>query len=201
MKFPGKFLDRLPSRSIEATLKYSSYEEFGDDVAETWGLLLALLDRIGPDLPEEQRAAPGQVSRPVDPGSKPSIDWTVREVLAHLLGWHLLLQHWLTATLEGETPSVPASGFNWRQTPALNRKIANEQGEYRFGSLKRKLRYSHRRILKLLSEFQPDELFKPGKFSWTGKSGLISYVAPNLAGHYRWAVRKIKSIRKKAESI
>jgi hypothetical protein len=51
--------------------------------------------------------------------------WTVvaKDVLAHLDGWHELFLEREAAGSRGEKPPVPASGFDWAETPAFNEAI------------------------------------------------------------------------------
>ena len=47
-------------------------------------------------------------------------EWSVKDVLAHLIEWEQMVLGWHAAGLRGETPELPAPGFKWNQTPALN---------------------------------------------------------------------------------
>lgn len=47
----------------------------------------------------------------------------VRDVIAHLYHWHILFLGWYEAGMRGETPVMPAAGYGWKDTPALNLMI------------------------------------------------------------------------------
>ena len=53
-------------------------------------------------------------------------DRNIRDVLAHLHEWHLMLLGWYRAGLEGVKPAIPAEGHSWQTLPALNRLIHDE---------------------------------------------------------------------------
>src|SRR5450756_2710821 len=38
--------------------------------------------------------------------------WSIKDTLAHLLEWQKMLMDWYEAGLRGETPVVPAEGYN-----------------------------------------------------------------------------------------
>jgi len=93
-------------------------------------------------------------------------------------------------------PDMPAKGFNWRQAPELNAALDNKYRDIPLANIKRRLKMSHGRVMKLVDEIAEKEFSEPGCFAWTGKHTLASYVVPNTFSHYRWAIRKIKKLRK-----
>src|SRR5688572_24613519 len=50
-------------------------------------------------------------------------DWSVKDVLAHLTAWEQMFLGWYRTGKRGEKPVVPAAGYTWKQTPALNQHI------------------------------------------------------------------------------
>ncbi len=55
-------------------------------------------------------------------------DRSVRDVLAHLHAWHLLLEGWYEDGMIGGSPALPADGYTWRQLDALNVDAARPLG-------------------------------------------------------------------------
>ena len=122
-----------------------------------------------------------------------ALAWSPKDVCAHLHAWHRLLLTWYREGQHGQ-PSMPARGFNWRETPALNRMLYQEFRDVSAASVRRRLKLSHGRVMKLVDGLTDRQLMKPGAFKWTGKLGLISYVSANTDSHYRWATKKIKKL-------
>ena len=122
-----------------------------------------------------------------------SDDAALRKTLAHLYAWHQLTLTWCRE----EAPDLPAPGYNWRQTPALNAALDEQYQDIELASIKRRLRRSHGQIMKLADGLAEDELLEPGHFAWTGKLSLVSYLAPNTVSHYRWAIKKLKKLTSK----
>ena len=49
-------------------------------------------------------------------------DWSVKDILAHLVDWEQRFIAWYKAGQKGETPETPAPGFTWRELPKLNQE-------------------------------------------------------------------------------
>lgn len=50
-------------------------------------------------------------------------EWSVKDVLAHLAEWEQRALGWYRAGLRGDAPDLPAPGYEWSETPRLNRAI------------------------------------------------------------------------------
>ena len=114
----------------------------------------------------------------------------LRATLAHLYAWHRLVLGWLRQ----ENPDLPAAGYNWRQTPALNAALDEQYRDIDLAGVKRRLRRSHGQVMKLVDGLSDAQLLEAGYLAWTGKSPLLSYLAPNTVSHYRWAIKKLKKL-------
>lgn len=120
----------------------------------------------------------------------------VRKILAHLYAWHVLLNGWIKTGPAGQ-PGLPFTGYNWRETPALNRMLDKKYAGLDYPGTRRRLRLSHTRLMNLVRGISEDEFMKPGQYSWTGQSTLCGYVGANTCSHYRWARKKIKELAKR----
>lgn len=49
--------------------------------------------------------------------------WSVKDLLAHVHAWHEMTISWEEAGRGGKLPAVPADGYTFAETPALNRAI------------------------------------------------------------------------------
>lgn len=119
---------------------------------------------------------------------------SVKDILAHLHGWLLLLLNW-TKSKPGSVIELPAKGFKWNQTRELNRFIFSAWRDVEIRSVCRRLKLSHNRVVEFVSRLSESELLDPGHFSWTKKNPIVIYIAPNTASHYRWATKKIKHLQ------
>lgn len=122
-----------------------------------------------------------------------SAEWSIKDVLTHLLDWELRVVDWCQRGKQGEVPETPGEGFKWNQLPELNAKI---QKKHRRKSVKRvfsELDVVHEQTLALINSLNNQQLTTIGFFPWTGKSWTVSdYLRGNTASHYRWARNKIR---------
>lgn len=149
-------------------------------IAEIEGERQALEQLLG-TLSPEQIAQPGTVGH-----------WSVKDVLAHLAEWEQMCLGWYAAGLRGEVPALPAEGFSWRQLPQLNQRIYERYRELDPAAVLARFEESYRQIRQLVEGLSDEDLLTPGRFAWTGKNALRSYIAPNTSEHYRWARQEIR---------
>lgn len=119
-------------------------------------------------------------------------DWNILDLVAHLAEWHTMLLGWYRVGSTGRTPDLPAPGFNWRETPALNRAIREKHRHRPYREVWSEFSRSHDEILRLVHELSEEEILEPGHFGWTGKNALVAYVGANTASHYRFAQKVLK---------
>ena len=72
--------------------------------------LISFIDGLSP---EEQ-------TREFPPGT---MNRNIRDVLAHLHHWHLMMLRWYKEGMSGNKPAMPAEGYTWKTVPDLNLKI------------------------------------------------------------------------------
>lgn len=164
-------------------MRVESKQHLIDSIDETWLLLWKAVDAI--DLSNRD------LRLHVDGTDV----WSVKDNLSHLHGWHKLLINWIR-TDPGLEIELPAKGFKWNETPELNQKIFEDWKDLEFPSVSRRLRFSHSRVRKFVTELSETQLLAAGHFAWTKKHAISSYIAPNTTSHYKWAAKKIKRLQK-----
>jgi uncharacterized protein (TIGR03083 family) len=139
---------------------------------------------------------PAQMSEPGIVG-----DWSVKDVLAHLIEWEQMCLGWYAAGLRGEIPPLPAPGFKWSQTPQLNQQIYEKHRDRPLDEVLDQFQASHREILGIIQELSNEDLFTPGRYAWTKKNTLGTYMVSATSSHYLWARKEIrKGLRAKAKN-
>lgn len=119
-------------------------------------------------------------------------DWTLQDLLWHLTEWHRMCLGWYREGRDGGSPALPAAGYKWNQTPALNRAIWLKHRRKTLAEALGEFETSHEEILSLVRRLSPKDLLAPGRFAWTGQHPLTTYLAPNTSSHYRWATKVLK---------
>jgi hypothetical protein len=119
-------------------------------------------------------------------------DWSVKDILAHLVNWEQRFLNWYQAGLRGEIPQTPAPGMTWRDLDQLNQMIYLEHKEQTLESVMADFKDSYQQILQTMSEISEEDIFPVGRFAWTGNENLAAYIKANTANHYRWAKTQIR---------
>jgi hypothetical protein len=119
-------------------------------------------------------------------------------MLAHLAEWQLMFFGWYEAGLSGQTPDLPAKGYNWAQTLQLNQRIYEKYKDADLQTVQTQFTQTHERIMEFIANHTERELLEPGYYAWTKGKPLTGSLAPNTASHYRWASRLIGRWLKRA---
>jgi hypothetical protein len=127
--------------------------------------------------------------------------WSVKDVLAHLTEWEQMFLGWHKAGLKGKIAEKPAPGFKWNQLPQLNQQIYEKYCDQSLLDVQKQFRASYRQIMKTIQGLDEADLFKSGRFAWTEKHAIVTFILPNTSSHYRWARTEMqKGMRKKKKS-
>jgi hypothetical protein len=144
---------------------------------ENFEKLIRLIDQYS----DQNRVfAPGTMNR------------NIRDVLAHLHHWHLMMQEWYTLGMSGKKPEIPAPGYSWKTTPLLNQRIWEEYRYTDLDSIHEKLMASHALMTTLIQKHSDEDLFEKKKYAWTGTTSLGAYFIGATSSHYDWAIKLIK---------
>ena len=146
---------------------------------------LALVQEVGL-LPMDARDRPGAC-----------VEWSVKDILAHLDAWHDLFLGWVAEADAGGSPAIPAAGHTWRTTPALNEEIRLRTRTDPWDSVVARLAESHGRVRALIAG-AGDDLFDKGVVRWTGSTSVGAYAVSATSSHYAWALDLVRRFRKGA---
>ena len=120
----------------------------------------------------------------------------VRDVLAHLHHWHLMMFEWYKVGMTGKKPDMPAKGYTWKMTPDLNREIWKKYRNEDLEIVITLLEKSFVDLQKVIHNHTEEELFEKRKYKWTGTTSLASYLISATSSHYDWAYKLIKKCKK-----
>ena len=118
--------------------------------------------------------------------------WSVKDVLAHLYAWHTMFFIWYEEGMAGGKAEMPAPGFKWSDTPALNEQIYQQHKDKNYDQVSADLGASHARMMKILQSHTDEELFTKKRYKWTGSTSVGSYAVSATSSHYQWAIDLIK---------
>jgi len=126
-----------------------------------------------------------------------TLNRNIRDVLAHLHHWHLMVLEWYRVGMRGEKPDIPAKGYNWREIPQLNRTIWEKYRGTALEEAKELLEKSHLDIMALVDSHDNAELFERARYGWTGNNALGAYLVSCTSSHYDWGLKLIRRAKKK----
>ena len=127
---------------------------------------------------------------------KGTMNRSVRDVLAHIHHWHLMLLAWYKVGMSGQKPEMPAKGYTWKTTPELNKWIWKHYQQNNLNGVKSLLRDSFRKVQKIIENHSNEELFEKKRYKWTGTTSLGAYLVSATSSHYDWGLKLIKKAKK-----
>lgn len=140
-------------------------------------------------LSDEQMIEPGVIG-----------EWSVKDILAHLVDWEQRFLAWYQAGLRGEIPYTPAPGMTWADLDKLNQSIYEQNRDRPLSRVQADFASSYIHVLETVKSIPEEDMFPAGRFAWTGNGNLAGYILANTANHYRWAKTQIRKwIREQIE--
>jgi hypothetical protein len=155
----------------------STKAELVDAATTQYDALMAYLDT----LTDAQLVAPGIVGA-----------WSAKDVLAHLSAWSQMCRGWYETGAAGGDPVVPAPGYKFSQTPALNQAIYERHKDDALGVVRARLAADHAALLAIIRCLDAEVLFTPGHYRWTKSTTLGSYFTSATSSHYDWAHKELR---------
>lgn len=126
----------------------------------------------------------------------PTMNRNIRDLLAHVHEWQLMLEDWYKVGMSGKKPEIPAAGYTWKTTPELNRKIHEKYSNTPLDTTFDLLAASHQRQIALIEQHTTDELFTKKKYKWTNTTSMSAYFTSSTISHYTWAIKFIKKYQR-----
>ena len=122
-------------------------------------------------------------------------EWSVKDILQHLVDWEQRWISWDEAGKRGETVVTPEPGYNWRQMGQLNEKYRLIHKNRPLDEVLDKFHTSYQQIMQVIECIPEEEMLALHRYSWTGKLPLIAWIAGNTCDHYQWASQMIHPLR------
>ena len=119
-------------------------------------------------------------------------EWSVKDVLAHLMEWQRMVMHWYQEGKKGIMPVTTSEEYTWREIPALNQAIYETYRDEELSTIKDGLTQSHQQILAMIEGMSNAEMFTPKIYKWTKSTTLGSYLTSATSSHYDWARKEIR---------
>jgi hypothetical protein len=118
--------------------------------------------------------------------------WSVKDLLAHLHAWHEMAIGWEYEGSRGEQPVIPAEGYTFAETPALNQAIFERTKHDPWNEVVARLRSTHADLLAVIDSYDDDDLFTKRRYPWTRSTSVGAYMVSATSSHYAWASKLIR---------
>lgn len=119
--------------------------------------------------------------------------YSALRIIGHRAAWIDLYFDWCAAAAKGDAPAMPAPGYKWNETAALNAKIYDEQKDWSWAHALAALTAGHRRLVDDIQIASEKALYgaplAPG-LNWT-KGRYAEAAGPS---HYRSAAKALRKI-------
>jgi hypothetical protein len=141
-------------------------------------------------------------SRPkfaIDEMMQPGVfgDWSLKDLLSHLVYREQRFLGWYQSGLKGETPKdLPSSDHCWDVSESEDLELSTA---LRSRSIQRTLddmKGSYQDIIAQVTAIPEEALFYPGYYEWTDENTLADYLAFSTYLNYEWAKKHIRLWRK-----
>lgn len=117
-----------------------------------------------------------------------------RDILTHIHAWHRLLLGWYSTGMAGGRPSMPAPGYTWRQTPALNAELWEEFRDTPYETALALIAATHGEVMAIIEAHDDEQLFTKQVYPWTGGTTLGSLCVSTTSSHYEWGRKTARDI-------
>ena len=124
-------------------------------------------------------------------------EWSVKDMLAHLIEWEGMVMKWYETGAKGKVPAVPSEEYNWGQLPQLNHAIYLKHRDRPLEDIQKEFKSSHKKIMKVIESIPEKELFTRGQYPWTKNNLLAAYFNSATTAHHHWARGEIRKKMKK----
>ncbi len=123
--------------------------------------------------------------------------WTVKDLLVVRSWWTRAVTGWIAAGREDAEVelALPAPGFKWSETPALNQTLVDQARDTDFVKAHRELTHAYTAMRECVELLSDRELEQVGVFRWAANYPLVRWLSINTTRQYTTArtyVRKAK---------
>ena len=120
---------------------------------------------------------------------------TVKDVLAHIAAWELLMVQWLKESYAGLTPQRPAPGEPWDDLDQLNENMYLEYKDRPLAEILAMSEAASTQADQAVHAMTEKDLFDGSRFAWRNGDPMWHMVAANTWWHYKEHREQIEAWR------
>lgn len=119
------------------------------------------------------------------------LDWSIKDMLAHIASWHHRLLTLLHAAIRNEEPTISGPD-SVEEMDALNAQFYRENKSRPLDEVLTEFRATHQQIRDIIQAMHEEDLISPQRFAWTQGSPLWQLVAGDTYEHYQEHIAQIQ---------
>jgi hypothetical protein len=124
-------------------------------------------------------------------------NWSLKDLLGHVIDWEQRLLRWMQAGPAGQVPSgVPEPDVPWVEMDPAEAELPPGLRAQTLEAVLARFQSSFREVMAALEAVPAPDLFEPGRFAWTGDYTVADFVVLATRRHYDWAKHQIRRWRK-----
>lgn len=132
------------------------------------------LDELLGTIPESKLSTPGVEA-----------EWSIKDILAHIVYWETLMVGWLDETLKGLEPQMLPPGKTWDDLDEINQDAFLENQDRVLEDVIKSFHDHYPQAFKSVEAMPEDALMDPEKYAWRRGTPLWEMVVANTSWHYR----------------
>jgi hypothetical protein len=123
-------------------------------------------------------------------------DWSLKDLLCHLIGWDRRLLGWCQEAVNGTQSITPQGDLEWDELETSDHDIPTDLQTRSIEEVLNEFGRSHRAVLHVLEAMPEETLIQSGSFE-SGRGSTLAHLALAVtAEHYAWAKGQIRRWRK-----
>ncbi len=112
-------------------------------------------------------------------------EWSVKDILIHIVVWEQRMIGWVNQGLRGERVRMLPPGDTWDDVDRWNHETYLDHKDDSLPDVLEQFRQSYLEALSAASNVPEDALLEPGYFDWREGEPLWLVVAANTCWHYK----------------
>jgi hypothetical protein len=118
-------------------------------------------------------------------------DWSIKDMLAHIVSWHHRLLAWLHAAIRNEEPTISGPD-SVEEMNAFNAQFFQQNKSRSLAEVLTDFRATHQQIMDIIQAMSEEELINPDRFAWAKGVPLWQVIAGDTYEHYQEHLKQIQ---------
>lgn len=120
--------------------------------------------------------------------------WSVKDTIAHITAWEKMLLSWYEDGVTGKKVKLPDYSIKG-MLGTINRKIFEENLHRDLDDVMIDFMANYKKVLTTVESIAEEDIFTPGRYTWTRGKKLLDFIWANTGGHYNEHLAAIERMK------